>query len=461
MFQKTSKILLSMLLPAFIIWAAMPVQAKVSVEEAERLKKDLTPFGAERAGNADGTIPAWDGGMTGIPENVNYDPASGELHPDPFADDKILFTITAQNVEKYADKISPGIMMLFKKYPDTWKMHVYPTRRPSAAPQLIYDRTYENALNAELINGGDDGIEGSFGGIPFPIPKNGAELICNHLGRWNSKGFVDYAGTQLVHSNGNRSTGGAAKYTYPARAYTVTREEWNPREFISGVMIEYFRPARRKGEIILALDRGDYRAGDRGAWQYMPGQRRVRRAPSIAYDTPNPTYGGYATYDDAYMYNGRIDRFTWNMIGKKEMYVPYNCYQFEFASMDDICTPYHLNPEFIRWELHRVWQNEATLKEGKRHCYGKRVFFQDEDSWQVLLKDNYDTRGSLWRMAFALTKHMYDIPAYRQRSTHMYDFQVDTYCATQLNQDMPKNTYEYIVPWDFFTPQSVRKLGKR
>jgi hypothetical protein len=450
-----------MLLAALVIWIAMPALAKVSVEEAERLKKDLTPFGSERAGNKDGTIPAWDGGMVGVPPNVKFDPASGQLHPDPFADDKILFTITAENVSQYADKISPGIMELFKKYPKTWKMNVYPTRRPFAAPQDVYDRTYENALRAELINGGDDGIEGTWGGIPFPIPKNGAELIYNHNGRWTSKGFVDYAGTQLVHADGSRSTGGAAKYTYPARAYEVSREEYNPKEFIGGVMIEYFEPARRNGEIILALDRGDFRGGERGAWQYMPGQRRVRRAPSIGYDTPNPTYGGYATYDDAYMYNGRTDRFNWKMGAKKEMYVPYNCYAVEFATLKDLCTPYHLNPKYLRWELHRVWENTATLKEGKRHCYGKRVFFQDEDTWQVLLKDNYDTRGSLWRMAFACSKHYWDIPAYRQRSTHMFDFQVDTYCATQLNQNMPKNTYEQITPWDFFTPQSVRKLGKR
>ena len=231
--------------------------------------------------------------------------------------------------------------------------------------------------------------------------------------------------------------------------------------FTSGVLIEYFEPTRRKGEIILSIDRLDYRDGDRAAWQYMPGQRRVRRAPSIAYDTPNPTYGGYATYDDAYMFNGKIDRYSWNLMGKQEMFVPYNCYAIESASMDDLCTPNHLNPEFVRWELHRVWVNEATLKEGSRHCYGKRVWFQDEDTWQVLLRDNYDTRGNLWRLAYACSKTFYDVPVTRQRSTHMYDLQTDTYCATQLNQGMPENTYEKTSDPDTFTPQNVRKIGKR
>jgi hypothetical protein len=443
-----------------LVCAAMPAQAKVTAEEAARLKTDLTPFGAEKAGNADGTIPAWTGGLTGIPEGITFNPASGERHPDPYAADKVLYTITAQNMDKYADKLSEGIKALFKKYPDTWKVKVYPTRRPVAGTQKVYDNTYQNALTAELVNGGDDGITNAFGGIPFPIPQNGAEAIINHNLRYAGFGVVDYAGSQLVHANGTRSAGGAAKYTYLSDYYSNESKDvfsgWS-----TGVLIEYFEPARRKGEIILSKDRLDYSSGDRAAWQYMPGQRRVRRAPSIAYDTPNPTYGGYATYDDAYMFNGRIDRFDWKLIGKKEMIVPYNCYAIEETTLDDLCTINHTNPEFLRWELHRTWVVEASLKDDSRHCYGKRVFFQDEDSWQILLKDNYDTRGGLWRWAFACSKMSYDTPVYRQRSTHMYDMQTDTYCATQLNQGMPMNTYAKTSDPEVFSPQNVRKIGRR
>jgi hypothetical protein len=443
-----------------MICVAMPAQAKVSAQEAERLKKDLTPLGAERAGNADGTIPAWDGGLTGIPAGISFDPKAGVLHPDPFADDKILFTITAQNLDQYKDKITPGIAEMFKRAPETWKINVYPTHRPAAAPQKVYDSTYQNALTAELIGDGSDGVTNAFGGVPFPIPQNGAEVIINHNLRYSGFGMVDYAGTWLVQPNGFRSTGGAAKYTYLANYYSAESAE-KFDGMTSGVLIEYFEPARRKGEIILSIDRLDFRTADRAAWQYMPGQRRVRRAPSIAYDTPNPTYAGLATYDDAYMYNGQIDRFNWKLIGKQEMYVPYNCYKIEEASLDDLCTPKHLNPEFIRWELHRVWVVEGTLKEGSRHCYGKRIMFQDEDSWQVLTADKYDTRGSLWRMSFACSKMVYDVPIYRQRSTHMYDFQSESYLATQLNQGMPMNTYEKTSPPETFTAENIRKLGKR
>lgn len=462
MFKNVYKMTLCAFLIVCMIGVAMPAQAKVTAEEAAKLKTDLTPFGAEKAGNADGTIPAWEP-MNGIPAGISFDPKAGVLHPDPFAADKAVFTISAQNLDQYKAKISPGILELFKKYPETWKMNVYPGHRPAAAPQNVYDNTYQNALTATLIGDGSDGVENAFGGIPFPIPKNGAEVIVNHNLRYSGFGMVDHAGSWLVHPNGSRSTGGAAKYTYLANYYSAKdKAEFEAMGGLtSGVLIEYFEPARRKGEIILSLDRLDFRTADRAAWQYMPGQRRVRRAPSIAYDTPNPTYAGIATYDDAYMYNGQIDRFDWKLIGKQELYVPYNCYKIEEAPLEDLCTPKHLNPEFLRWELHRVWVVEGTLKSGSRHCYGKRVMFQDEDSWQVLTTDKYDTRGSLWRMSFACTKSMYDVPVYRQRSTHMYDFQTDSYLATQLNQGMPQNTYEQTSAPEVFTADNIRKIGKR
>lgn len=78
----------------------LPAQAGVSAQQARRLEKDLTPFGAQRAGNADGSIPAWNGGMTATPEGVTYDPAAGGHQPNPFAKEKALYTITAQNMDQ-------------------------------------------------------------------------------------------------------------------------------------------------------------------------------------------------------------------------------------------------------------------------------------------------------------------------------------------------------------------------
>lgn len=458
--NKASRILLSILAAACMIYNALPAQAKVSVEEAARLKKDLTPYGAERAGNADGTIPAWEGGLTGIPDNVNYDPSGNSMRPDPFADDKVLFTITAANMDQYADKLTPGLKELFKRYPDTWKMNIYPSRRTFSAPQYVYDHTYLNAIETELIGDGSDGFTGGFGGMPFPIPKNGAEVIMNHLYRYPSKGFINTNSSYLVYADGSREKTGGSKTHGRFDFWIGEREDFNPKGFSVGLLVHFTSPARRKGEILLIRDRTDFSAGDRGVWQYMPGQRRVRRAPSIAYDTPAPSYGGLGTYDDGVGFNGQIDRFDWNLKGKKEMFIPYNDYQFELAPIDDLLTPFHPNPEHIRWELHRVWVNEATLKEGIRHCYGRRVYFQDEDSWIVTLVDCYDTRGTLWRTRMQTTKNMYEIPSLISRGLILLDFQVDTYAVSNIYQGEPAWKPANVSD-EFMSPQSVRKLGKR
>jgi hypothetical protein len=135
-------------------------------------------------------------------------------------------------------------------------------------------------------------------------------------------------------------------------------------------------------------------------------------APDLSHDTPNPGTAGATTFDDTFIFNGSMDRFAFKLIGKKEMLVPYNAYAAVYqAKQDELLKPNHLNPDLVRWELHRVWVVEATLKEGKRHVYGKRVFYLDEDSWAALASDQYDGRGQLYRTGFAYMAPSYDLPA--------------------------------------------------
>ena len=104
--------------------------AKMTSEEIARLDKDLTPMGAERAGNGDGTIPEWTGGIQKWPAGYQH----GMHHPDPYADDKVLFTITAANMDQYADKISEGHKAMLKTY-GSFQIKVYPTRRSASSPR--------------------------------------------------------------------------------------------------------------------------------------------------------------------------------------------------------------------------------------------------------------------------------------------------------------------------------------
>lgn len=428
-------------------------QAEVSREEAAKLKTTLTPFGAERAGNAEGTIPEWTGGITTPPATFK----KGEFHPDPYKDDKVLFTISAQNYMDYADKLSDGQKALFKKYPETFKMNVYPTRRSAAAPEWVYENTFKNAINAKLVEGGD-GVENAFGGIPFPIPKTGVEVVWNHLMRWIGQPvFYDYA-SFIVYENGQRSRSGATvEQNMP---YYGSQDDYDGNSLLQ-FLIKYNEPTRRKGEIILIRDPVNQVKTPRQAWQYIPGQRRVRRAPTVAYDTPD---GVVNTYDDAYMYNGSPDRYNWRFLGKKELYVLYNGYKLANAygqgiPEKELLTINHPNPEYCRWELHRVWIVEGTLKEGKRHIYAKRVFYIDEDSWNMVWHDRYDGRGDLWRVSFVNMIPFYEMPATVGRWNTTVDLFADLYGVITIDK-IPYSEDEEN-PDSYFTPQGVRKMSRR
>ncbi|MYA89154.1 MAG: DUF1329 domain-containing protein, partial [Boseongicola sp. SB0662_bin_57] len=52
---------------AFSLAWALPAAAELPASQIARLGADLTPLGGERAGNASGTIPAWNGGITRPP----------------------------------------------------------------------------------------------------------------------------------------------------------------------------------------------------------------------------------------------------------------------------------------------------------------------------------------------------------------------------------------------------------
>ncbi|MGN5476693.1 hypothetical protein ACTMU2_05840 [Cupriavidus basilensis] len=59
--------------------------AKITQDDLKQLDGNLTPLGAERAANKDGTIPAWAGKWLGAPTGLAY--KTGERYPDPYADE--------------------------------------------------------------------------------------------------------------------------------------------------------------------------------------------------------------------------------------------------------------------------------------------------------------------------------------------------------------------------------------
>lgn len=422
---------------------------------AADLGEALTPFGAIRAGNADGSIPAWDGGITGPPEGISF--AIGDHHPDPFADEQPLYIVTAANADQYADLLSEGHKAMLARYPD-FALRVYPTHRTAAAPQRIYDATIANATSARLVENGN-GVAGAKIGIPFPIPSSGVEAVWNHLLRWRGENISRRTGQVNPTADGN--------YTM----IMIEEELWFPYAQPGGTdgnisayfLQEVVAPARLAGEILLVHETINQIAEPRSAWTYNPGQRRVRRAPNVAYDNPGTAADGLRTSDNLDIFNGSPDRYEWELIGRREMIVPYNAYKLHSDALayDAIIKPGHLNPDHLRYEKHRVWIVEGTVREGTSHIYATRRFYIDEDSWQILIADHYDSRGNLWRVGESHGINYWEVPTFWATLDAIHDLQSGRYTAIGFDNQERMYDFSASLSERNFTPNALRRAGTR
>ncbi|RAI71334.1 DUF1329 domain-containing protein [Pseudomonas fluorescens] len=439
---------------------AANVMAAVSPEEANKLGTSLTPLGAEKAGSADGSIPAWTGG---IPKNAGAVDSKGFL-ADPFASEKPLFVITAATVDKYKDKLSDGQIAMFKRYPETYRIPVYPSHRTVALPAEIYESAKRSALNVTPINDGN-GLANFTGNryYAFPIPKNGVEVIWNHVTRYHGGNLRRTITQATPQSNGD---------------FTVIRfkDEVAVPSLLSDLkpgsdenVLNYFKqevtaPARLAGNVLLVHETLDQVREPRKAWIYNAGQRRVRRAPQVAYDGVGTSSDGLRTTDNFDMFSGAPDRYDWKLVGKKEMYIPYNSYKLDSPDLKytDVIKAGHINQDLTRYELHRVWEIVATVKPSERHVYAKRHMYIDEDSWQVALADHYDGRGQLWRVAEGHAQFYYDhqVPAYTVEA--LYDLIAGRYIALGMKNE-EKRSFEFNIDAKAgdYTPAALRSTGVR
>ncbi len=415
----------------------------------------LTPVGAIRAGNEDGSIPAWTGGLVGRQSN-----APVRSRPDPFADERPLFRITAQNVDRYADRLAAGTVAMIRTIRG-YHVDVYPTHRTAAAPQFIYDNAIANESRARLVHNGE-GVEGASLSIPFPIPHNGPEAMWNELLRWR--------GTQIVRNVTNVISTPGGDYSLQKwhedamLPYNIAGFS-NPRQWDSMFRQEVLAPPRDAGALTLVVSHQDPYDQAREAWSYNPGERRVRRAPEIDYDTPLTDTDGLETVDDYDLFNGALDRYTWTLVGRREMYVPYNNSRLQDASVryTDLIGRESLNPDYIRFELHRVWEVEARLKPEFRHIYTRRTIYLDEDSWQALVSDRYDGRGALWRTAMAFPIAAPEVPLLLADGYEYVDLYQHRYLAQGLHSQEPAAPVYNAVsltPRDF-TADALRQMGHR
>ncbi|WP_375177019.1 DUF1329 domain-containing protein [Marinobacter mobilis] len=430
--------------------------AKVTEAEAARLVGDLTPVGAERAGNADGTIPAWTGGLSQPPQGWSR----GQREINPFPDDQPLFTINAGNLDQYRDSLSGGHIAMFETYPD-YTMPVYQSRRTAAYPEQVYDKLRQNALTAELLDNGN-GVRNTIMTSPFPIPKNGLEVIWNHILRYRGEqiSFRSASATPSVDGSFNPIV---TEYDYFIAYSEPGAELADIDNKIFYLKTETISPPSLAGSITLVHETLDQIRSPRLAWRYDSGSRRLRRSPNLAYETDMPNSSSLRSVDQKDMYNGAPNQYEWNLLGKRELYVPYNAYELHSGNhgADDIIHAGHINQNLTRYERHRVWVVEAILRTGISHIYSRRMFYLDEDSWQVLMTEEYDNAGDLWRVSEAHNISFYSEPVFWTTLETTYDLKAKRYYIDGLNEGQAPFDFEPGFRSNEFTASAARRAARR
>ena len=432
----------------------LPAQAKVDAAQAARLGQDLTPLGGERAANAAGTIPVWEGGLTTPP--ASYQP--GMHHPDPYAGDAVLYTVTAQNLGQYQKVLPAGLQTLLQTHPD-YKLRVFQSRRSAAAPQYVYDATKANATKAELIAGGN-GVSGAAAGVPFPLPQNGQEAIWNHIMRFRGEQIHMVANHVAVLANGSYSL-----VLRDREIYFVYGRQGAQEGDLDNTLFHYkysvTAPSKLAGSALLVEETIDQVMAIRKAWRFNRGERRVRRLPMLAYDALQPDTNGMALADQVDSYNGAPDRYEWKLLGKQEMLVPYNSYAVHQKGIpyEQILKAKTVNPDLLRYELHRVWVVEADLRTGFSHPYAKRRFYIDEDSWQILAVDLYDKGGKLIGLQESHPISYYEVPVFSSTLETIYDFKGSRYFVDGLDNNEPMYNFNADISPRSFSPASLRQQG--
>ncbi|MBD8526952.1 DUF1329 domain-containing protein [Pseudoxanthomonas sp. CAU 1598] len=421
-----------------------------------KLGNELTPVGAQRAGDASLGIPDWEGGVAEPPAGF----VQGEHHRDPFPSDRPTRVLTRANLSEHRDQLSAGQLAMFDRHPG-YKMPIYPSRRSAAFPQRTYEYTLRNARTAQLAEGGD-AVVGAAEGFPFPVPRSGHEAIWNHKLKYKGVGVARWNNQAALTANGSFNL-----VRLREEVLGLYYKPGSTIDSINNVLFYFFQsveaPPRLAGQVLLVHETLDQVSQPRQAWIYNPGQRRVRRAPNIAYDNPGTASDGLRTNDMSDMFNGAFDRFDWKLLGKRVMYVPYNAYRLhsDQVTAEQILQPGFVNPDLQRYELHRVWVVEASLMPGKRHINSRRTFYLDEDSWQIMLVDHYDGQGRLWRLSEAPSISYYEVPTFWSTLEIHNDLLSGRYLVSGLDNQESMVDFQFQATPGDFAPQSLRVSGIR
>jgi hypothetical protein len=427
--------------------------AAVSAADVARLDTDLTPVGAERAGNAAGTIPAWTGGLPQKP----VDPKIGYV--DPYSADPVLFTITAANAEQYREQLTDGHRKLFEEHPDTYRLNVYPTRRSANWPEHVQAEVKRQAPFARTE--GYQLLDVGKSTVPFPLTSDPLQMMWNHSLRWRGGSVLrEYSWFPVDRKGRYFEVRVLNAIAFDQQGYMA---EPRPNRLFNLYGL-YLAPANIEGQLTLVWEPVNAVEDSRKTWIYQTVSRRVVRTPSLAYDDLDRRTQGMRTSDQFDGWNGAPDKYDWKLLGKREMFIPYNSFKLSDNKLKyaSIIKPGNLNADVLRYELHRVWVIEATLRPGEYHRYPRRIFYLDEDTWQVSMEEDYDSDGTLWRFGDHPQMQFYDVLVPWYRATVTYDFKASAYLASDLDNESKRvSQWGWVGEINDFLPVNLRRLGTR
>jgi hypothetical protein len=448
-----------------VLFGVSGVVHAASEADAGKLGKELTPVGAEKEANKDGSIPAWVG--TEAPrEGWAYGKSRAAYFK--YQSDKPLYTIDAGNVDKYADKLSPGQVQQVKQSKG-YKMDVYPSRRTCGNPNFVVDNTKKNVTTAKLDANGWSLKEATVPGVPFAIPKTGTEVMWNAKIRYAGTGFeLPVVHTALSPRQGSNEWIDAVStqtYFFPWGKKGSTQLSTLPP-------VEYFTYFAYRSPVALAgqaLSLTIFLDKTNEVFYYFPGQRRVRRMPTYAYDAPQIGFENQYTMDEPRMFNGTIERFDWKLVGKKELIIGYNAFGMYDPSVkfSDVAKDDGIASANRRYEQHRVWVVEATVKPGVRHVAPKRTFYIDEDSWSIVVADDYDAQGKLWKLREGFVIPVYETGSCDNPSFVQYNLIDNRYVVDQGSLGGGKDMRWFVEANDpklkeiFYTSDNLRAISER
>jgi hypothetical protein len=417
----------------------------------------LTVIGAERSGNIKGTIPPWTGGITAPPGG--YSP--GDWHPNPYQSDQMLFTINSENVEKYSERLTAGHRAMIKKYPDTYQLNIYPTRRSASHPDSMLRQTLKYSGKARIVDGGA-GIAGIIEGVPFPHPQNGEQAIWNARLYYKAGGYRGYSTQALTTSNGDYEFSvWAHEIEFPYSDGKTTVENYDNVK-VRG-LLQTLRPAKKAGQLFVYHRFLNSHTSERGNWFYNPGKRRVKRTSNSPRDIPMSRSEGIHIWDEGGMWRGPITDFNWTLLGKQEIYVPYNAYQLHHGdtTVDEIIQAGHVNQQLARYELHRVWVVEANLKEGHTHLYSRRRYYIDEDSWRILAGEHFNSEGAVDRFSESHTINYYEVPMIYPTLETYYKLDTQRYFVTNVDNQYSPYDFSFDRSPSHYSPGRLKMKAKR